>query len=113
MQMTHSMMECCANNNLDMVYDWVLIRKEDVLSLEKHAEDLWIWFYHIYLNAPSDIWLNRVQERWFWWSLTEEKAIYFYEGLKELKNEVSMHEIDTSINIPEEVVQLIFQHSWA
>jgi hypothetical protein len=21
MQMTHSMMECCANNNLDMVYD--------------------------------------------------------------------------------------------
>lgn len=83
-------------NNNDLIFDWFLRRVEDIESLKATTIENWGWFYHFILNAPRDFWQTRIHKRWVWWSLTFEKAEYFYNEIKKLESLSPHISIDVS-----------------
>lgn len=109
LDLTKSLIESCIKNKIDVIMDGVLWEQHIIQDLESYIKWLWWFFFHIYLNAPKDVWEERLINRWISWSHRKERAEFFYDSLQKLKENVVMYEVDTEKFTPEEVLEKIVE----
>jgi len=107
LKLTKNVIKFGIENNQTIIFDSILRQEEIIKDFEKFVVENWWKILHILLNAPKNIWKERILERWISGSFTFERAEMFYDNLQIIKNIWNMIEIDTSDTNPEKICKII------
>jgi len=95
-EMTKKMMLFCIENWSDMIFDGIIYQEAVMRDMIDFVKNHWWDLVHVHLTASKEIWEERIEKRGISWSLTIEKARFFYENMTKIPKELFSVEIDTS-----------------